>query len=198
MTQDPVTLKILVIGESAVGKSCLLVRYTDNRFEESFVTTIGVDFKTKLLSIDNQSVKMQIWDTAGQEQFKSITKAYFRGAHGILVVFDLTRRDTFILSQSWIESIREGSSDPIEIILVGNKCDLPRAVSEDEAKKLAQQFNIPYFETSAKNNINVERVFVQIATAALRHKLSSSASKQTNTRDLAEDKKDTDEKGCSC
>jgi small GTP-binding protein len=88
-------LKILVIGESAVGKSCLLLRYTDDKLEDTFMTTIGVDFKTKFITIDGNPVKLQIWNTAGQEKFRSITKAYYRGAHGILVVFDVSRRDTF-------------------------------------------------------------------------------------------------------
>ena len=97
-------LKILIIGESAVGKSCLLLRYTDNRFTEAFMTTIGVDFKTKFLHIDGDEVKLQIWDTAGQEKFRAITKAYYRGAHGILVVFDISRRDTFNQTKGWIDS----------------------------------------------------------------------------------------------
>jgi small GTP-binding protein len=166
-------LKILVIGESAVGKSCLLLRYTDDKFQETFMTTIGVDFKTKFLTIDNVRVKLQIWDTAGQEKFRAITKAYYRGAHGILVVFDVSRRDTFNQTKVWIDSIRDSSVDtnPIDVILVGNKCDLERAVSREEAESLAKQFQINYYETSAKESVNVETAFVALSTMALRRRL---------------------------
>jgi small GTP-binding protein len=165
-------LKILVIGESAVGKSCLLLRYTDNKFQESFMTTIGVDFKTKFIEIEKVKVKLQIWDTAGQEKFRSITKAYYRGAHGILVVFDVSRRDTFDQTRMWIDSIRDSSADsnPIDVILVGNKCDLERVVTTEEGNELAKSYQIPYFETSAKDAINVDAAFQALATAALKRR----------------------------
>jgi small GTP-binding protein len=150
LPQDEHILKILVIGDSAVGKTCLLLRYNDNKFKKTLLTTIGADFKTKLIEIDNRKVKLQILDTAGAEKFRSITKAYYRGAHGILAVFDLSRRDTFNQVKMWIDSIRDSSSKIIEIVLVGNKADLPRAVEKDEAERLANENNIPYFETSAK------------------------------------------------
>ena len=111
-------LKFLLIGESDVGKSSLLLRYTDGKFPES----IGVDFKIKRIEVDGKQVRLQIWDTAGQEKFRPITKAYYRGAHGILVLFDLSKRDTFNYTRMWIDSIREDSSDP-NMILVGNKTD---------------------------------------------------------------------------
>jgi small GTP-binding protein len=167
-------LKILVIGESAVGKSCLLLRYTDNKFQETFMTTIGVDFKTKFITVEGTAVKLQIWDTAGQEKFRAITKAYYRGAHGILVVFDISRRDTFNQTRVWIDSIRDSSADsnPIDVILVGNKCDLERAVTREEAQALADQFQLSYFETSAKESTNVEAAFQSLATLALRRRLA--------------------------
>jgi small GTP-binding protein len=172
MTGGEELLKILVIGESAVGKSCLLLRYTDNKFQESFMTTIGVDFKTKYIDIEGVQVKLQIWDTAGQEKFRSITKAYYRGAHGILVVFDVSRRETFNQTRMWIDSIRESSADsnPIDVILVGNKCDLERCVTTEEAEDLAKQFQIPYYETSAKDATNVDTAFTSLAAAALKRR----------------------------
>jgi small GTP-binding protein len=168
-------LKILVIGESAVGKSCLLLRYTDNKFQESFMTTIGVDFKTKYIDIEGTHVKLQIWDTAGQEKFRSITRAYYRGAHGILVVFDISRRDTFNQTKMWIDSIRESQAEAnsIDVILIGNKQDLVRAVTKDEAEDLANSYGIRYFETSAKQNTNVEEAFLCLAGLALRRRLQS-------------------------
>jgi small GTP-binding protein len=166
-------LKILVIGESAVGKSCLLLRYTDDKFQETFMTTIGVDFKTKYIEIEGTRVKLQIWETAGQEKFRSITKAYYRGAHGILVVFDISRRETFNQTKVWVDSIKDSSADssPIDVILVGNKCDLERAVTREEAEALAREFQISYFETCAKKAVNVDRAFESLATMTLKRRL---------------------------
>jgi small GTP-binding protein len=177
-------LKILVIGESAVGKSCLLLRYTDNKFQETFMTTIGVDFKTKYIDIDGTHVKLQIWDTAGQEKFRSITRAYYRGAHGILVVFDISRRDTFNQTKMWIDSIRDSQGDAnlIDVILIGNKCDLVRAVTKEEAQALANSYGIRYFETSAKENTNVEEAFLFLAGLALRKRLAGGSKPRTEER----------------
>jgi small GTP-binding protein len=195
-------LKILVIGESAVGKSCLLLRYTDDRFQETFMTTIGVDFKTKFVVIDNVRVKLQIWDTAGQEKFRAITKAYYRGAHGILVVFDISRRDTFNQTKVWIDSIRDGSGDanPIDVILVGNKCDLDRAVTREEAESLAKQFQINYYETSAKEAVNVETAFLALATMALRRRFQVGGKFANTPRAnvVVDDTRKTDKEGGCC
>ena len=199
--QDEQPLKILVIGESAVGKSCLLLRYTDNKFQETFMTTIGVDFKTKYIDIDGNHVKLQIWDTAGQEKFRSITKAYYRGAHGILVVFDISRRDTFNQTRMWIDSIKEASSDSIDVILIGNKCDLERAVKKEEAEELAAQYKVRYFETSAKDNTNVEEAFMYLATLAYRRRNSGNIQKPTKSESVKVDNKNRGNQGndsCGC
>lgn len=142
-------IKIILIGDSGVGKSCLLIRYADNMFNDSFAPTIGVDFKTKYINVDGQQVKLQLWDTAGQEKFRSLTKAYMHGAKGILVVFDISDRDTFMQSGYWIDMIRE-SDDSVDLILVGNKCDLDHAVSAEEIEIFTKKYDIHYFETSAK------------------------------------------------
>jgi small GTP-binding protein len=169
-------VKLLVIGESNVGKSCLLLRYTDNKFEETFMQNIGVDFKTKHITIDSTPVKLQIWDTAGSEKFRSITKAYFRGAHGFVVTFDLSEHRTFEETQRWIEEIRKSTQEsdtdvhPIAAVLVGNKSDLERAVTREEAQDLAREYGIPYFETSAKDGTNVESVFTALANEAFKQK----------------------------
>ena len=138
---DLPSLKILIIGEGAVGKSCLLLRYTDDSFENIFMPTVGVDYKTKIIDIDNTRVKLQIWDTAGQEKFRAITKAYYRGAHGILIVFDISRRDTFNQITEWINSIKE-VDQTIDLIIVGNKCDLEREVTKEEDEEFANQDEI--------------------------------------------------------
>ncbi|KAK8871872.1 hypothetical protein M9Y10_007617 [Tritrichomonas musculus] len=203
MSKDDLpTLKILIIGEGGVGKSCLLLRYTDDKFTEAFMPTIGVDFKTKCINIEGATVKLQVWDTAGQEKFRSITKAYFRGAHGILVVFDLSNRDSFDKTQDWINSIKE-SDDSIDLIIIGNKCDLQREVSIEEAQDFAAGYNVRYFETSAKDNTNVNEAFQYLSTQ-IYHKLysenpikpSTKTSKKTIKIDKADDQKNT--KKCDC
>jgi small GTP-binding protein len=166
-------IKILLIGDSAVGKSCLLLRYTDNRFSGNFLMTIGVDFKTKFIQIDGRKVKLQIWDTAGQEKYHSVTKAYYRGAHGILVVFDLSKRDTFQQVKRWIDSILDSSSKTIDIVLVGNKTDLSRAVQKDEAENLANEYDIPYFETSAKLGQGIDAPFDFLSTSVLKRQMNT-------------------------
>lgn len=194
-SSSEVLLKILIIGESAVGKSCLLIRYTSNQFQETFMTTIGVDFKTKYLDIDGQNVKLQIWDTAGQERFRAITKAYYRGAHGILVVFDISRRETFEKTRLWIDSIRESSqSGGIDAILIGNKADLSRAVTREEAEELAKDYGIQYYETSAKENKNVDTAFYELAKMALaRYKTAAPAATSQPVP-----RKDQSNDGCHC
>ena len=191
-------LKILVIGESAVGKSCLLLRYTDGKFQETFMTTIGVDFKTKYIDIDGQRVKLQIWDTAGQEKFRAITKAYYRGAHGILVVFDISRRETFNQTKMWIDSIKDSSeSSPIDVILVGNKSDLDRAVRKDEAEELATQYSVQYYETSAKDNTNVDDAFFELAKLALKRRMNGGARGGRPANEVkVTDSKNKEKKGC--
>ena len=191
MAEDMMLLKILVIGESAVGKSALLLRYTENTFTTSFMTTIGVDFKNKIIEIDGHKVKLQIWDTAGQEKFKAITKAYYRGAHGILVVFDIANQDSFSHTESWIESIREANTE-IDILLIGNKADLPRQVSREDAQALADKFNIKYYETSAKENENVSKAFEDLAEIAYRRNINNPHKQETKKLDKAEKK----EGGC--
>ena len=144
-----ILIKLLIIGESSVGKSCLLLRFAEDKFNENFLTTIGIDFKVRKETIDDAKVKLQIWDTAGQEKFRTITKAYYRGANGILLVFDVTKRDSFNKTRSWMTSIKESITDPVDIVLVGNKADNPdessastRAVTKEEGEQMAADFGV--------------------------------------------------------
>ena len=157
-------IKLLLIGDSGVGKSCLLLRFSDNTFTTSFITTIGIDFKIKTIDLDGKKVKLQIWDTAGQERFRTITTAYYRGAMGILLVYDVTDESSFTNVRQWMRNIEQHASKNVDKILIGNKCDLPnRTVPVDKGEALAKDFNIPFMETSAKNNVNVENAFIAIA-----------------------------------
>jgi len=157
--------KILLLGDTSVGKSCLLLRFCDNSFQEAHLTTIGLDFRLKTINLkDDRKVKIQIWDTAGEDRFRSITRNYYKGAKGILLIFDVTNKETFTHVRDWIERIHEESPEGITICLVGNKIDMneSRVISNEEGKKIADEFKIPYFETSAKSNIGVEEVFTYL------------------------------------
>ncbi|GKT16348.1 Ras-related protein ORAB-1 [Aduncisulcus paluster] len=157
--------KILLIGESGVGKSCLLLRFADDSYTESYISTIGVDFKIKTIPIDDKTAKLQCWDTAGQERFRTITSTYYRGAHGIIIVYDVTDRESFESVRAWLDEIDRYASDSIVKMLVGNKSDLKdrRAVDYDTAKAFADDLGIPFIETSAKDSVNVEEAFIHLA-----------------------------------
>ena len=157
--------KLLIIGDSGVGKSCLLLRFSDDIFTDSFISTIGVDFKIKTVEIDGVKIKLQIWDTAGQERFRTITSSYYRGAHGIIVVYDVTDHKSFDNITKWLKEIDTFAGPTVQKLLVGNKCDLvnERNVSVEEGKALAEGLKVPFVETSAKNSTNVEQAFLMMA-----------------------------------
>ena len=157
--------KILLLGDSAVGKSCLLLRYCENSFQESHLTTIGLDFRLKTVNLeDKRKIKVQIWDTAGEDRFRAITRNYYRGANGIILMYDVTDQKSFEHIRDWVEKIKEDAVEEIIIYLVGNKIDLnnKRIITNEEGKKLAAEYNIKYYETSAKNSIGVEEVFLSL------------------------------------
>lgn len=157
--------KLLLIGDSGVGKSCLLLRFADDTYTESYISTIGVDFKIRTIELDGKTIKLQIWDTAGQERFRTITSSYYRGAHGIIVVFDVTDLESFNNVKQWLHEIDRYASENVNKLLVGNKCDLTskRAVTTEQAKEFADSLGIEYLETSAKNATNVEKAFTTMA-----------------------------------
>lgn len=163
--QYDVLIKLLLIGDSGVGKSCLLLRFADGSFTTSFITTIGIDFKIRTIELDGKKIKLQIWDTAGQERFRTITTAYYRGAMGILLVYDVTDENSFQNVRTWMKSIEQNAVDSVNKILLGNKCDLveKKVVDTSRGQALADEFNIQFLETSAKNNINVDEAFFTIA-----------------------------------
>lgn len=156
--------KIVLLGDSAVGKSNLLSRYTKNEFSRNSKATIGVEFQAKTLEIDKREIKAQIWDTAGQERFRAVTSAYYRGAVGALLVYDISRRQTFQNICRWLEELRMHSDAGIVTMLVGNKCDLKEAreVSVDDGAALAQSEDLFFMETSALDSTNVSIAFQTI------------------------------------
>jgi len=146
-------------------KSSLLLRFSDNIFNESFLPTIGVDFKIRTFDLNNKTVKLQIWDTAGQERFKTITSSYYKGAHGIIMVYDITDKQSFRDIDNWLAEVEKHASENVNKLLVGNKCDLEqnRQVSFEEGKAYAEQLGIKFIETSAKNSVNVDNAFFTMA-----------------------------------
>ncbi|CEL03436.1 Putative Ras-like protein Rab-11B [Aspergillus calidoustus] len=156
--------KLVLIGDSGVGKSNLLGRFTQNEFTSDSKTTIGVEFATRSIQVDTVKVKAQIWDTAGQERYRAITKAYYRGGVGALLVYDISKRQTYRNVGRWLQELRDSSSSNIATMLVGNKSDLGhlRAVSTEEAKRLVSENNLSFIETSALESSNVDVAFHEL------------------------------------
>ena len=154
--------KILLLGDSEVGKSCFLMRYSDNVFVENYITTIGLDYKLKNVKLDSgKTIKVQLWDTAGQDKYRTIAKNYFKGYHGILLLYDVKKQSSFQNIRDWIQDIREEVSQKAIIFLIGNKIDLvdKRKISKEKGIELAEEYKLPFFEASAKSGENVDEVF---------------------------------------
>ena len=187
--------KILLIGDSGVGKSCLLLRFMDETYTDSYISTIGVDFRIRSIEVDGKHIKLQIWDTAGQERFRTITSSYYRGANGIIVVYDITDKESFENIKQWLQEIERYASDSVIALLIGNKSDLKenRQVSRHTAQEFSQYNNMDFLETSAKENKNVGNFFVRIAqkilekqdanilTQTMKRRLYSNESKKIHT-----------------
>ena len=189
--------KLLIIGESGVGKTCLLLRFTDDSFTANHLTTIGIDFKIKIINLENKLIKLQIWDTAGQERFRTITKTYYKGAHGIILTYDVTDINSFKNIRNWIKQIEQNAQNTVCKVLVGNKCDKnDRAVSFEEGQKLAKEYGMEFFETSAKSNTNVNETFTFLTKEILKN--SETKTKNGNIIIDDKDKKNTVNKGKCC
>ena len=161
--------RYIIVGDMAVGKSCILLQFTDNKFRVQHELTIGVEFGAKTIELNNKTIKIQIWDTAGQEQFQAITRTYYKGAIGALLVYDITRRDTFTHVTKWLEEVKSNSSKHICVILIGNKKDLEdkRQVTYEEGESFARENGLMFLETSAKTAFNVVEAFNLSAQAIL-------------------------------
>ena len=158
--------KVLLLGDTTVGKTCFLLKYTDKTFIEEHMTTIGLDYRLKSLKLKNgKELKLQIWDTAGQERFRTITKSYYKGSEGILLIYDVTKRESFENVKTWVSQIREEVSKSSVIYVVGNKIDLEdtRKVTTEEGVNLAKELELPFKEASAKNGINIDETFYDLA-----------------------------------
>ncbi|XP_038705185.1 ras-related protein RABB1b-like [Tripterygium wilfordii] len=163
--------KHIVIGDSGVGKSCLVLQFTDKRYQKEHYITIGVEFGARIVTIDGRSIKLHIWDTAGQERFRSLTSIYYRSAAGALLVYDITRRETFNHLASWLEEARQNANPNMTITLIGNKCDLAhrRAVSKEEGEQFAKENGLLFFEVSARTAQTVDEAFIKTSAKILKN-----------------------------
>ena len=153
------SLKVVVVGDSGVGKTCLLIRFVRDLFDEESQPTLGVEFMTKIVQTEHHRIQLQLWDTAGQELFRSVTRGYYRGSAGALLVFDLTNRDSFENIGRWLQDIKDVARSDVVTILLGNKSDLSaeRKVSKEEAESFAAKHQMQYFETSAKTGEQIQQ-----------------------------------------
>ena len=160
---DDIVYKVLLLGDSTVGKTCFLLRYCDKTFQEAHLSTIGLDYRLKTMTLQNgKNIKLQIWDTAGQDRFRAITKNYYKGANGIILIYDITNLQSYENVKNWIAQIREQANPNVVIYLAGNKIDVVeelRMVKTEDGQKIADEFNLPFYETSAKSGINVNKIF---------------------------------------
>ena len=199
MTSEPaMTFKILTIGESGVGKTCVLRRFVENKFSKNHLATIGIDFKTKTLNIYNQEIKLKIWDTAGQERFRNITTQYYKGADGIVLVYDVTEESSYDKIRDWMEQILSNTTqDEIGLVLLGNKCDMnPRTVTVEMGNKMAEDLKISYFETSALTGQGINEAFEKLTKDIMKKRgvgeSTSEGGLSLNDRNKKKDKKDSD------
>ena len=165
MSEDTV-YKVLLLGDSSVGKTCFLLRYCDKTFQEAHLSTIGLDYRLKSMTLNNEkNIKLQIWDTAGQDRFRALTKNYYKGANGIILIYDISATQTFENVKIWINNIKEEANPNVIIYLVGNKIDLPpesRTITEEEGKKMANEYKLLFKEASAKLGTNVNEIFQEL------------------------------------
>jgi len=162
-----VLLRMIVIGDSGVGKSCMLLRFVDNTFTSSFIATVGVDFRVRTIQLDGRTIKLQLWDTSGAERFRNITASYYRGAQGVVVVYDVTSAESFANVRSWLRDVERFADDRAVKLLVGNKSDLAllRQVSAEDAQTFADAHGMQLLETSAKQGASVDAAFSSLVTA---------------------------------
>ena len=159
---DECVYKVLLLGDSTVGKTCFLMKYTDKTFQDIHMATIGLDYRLKSMKLKSgKTIKLQIWDTAGQDRFRAITKNYYKGSHGIILIYDVTNVQTFENVKTWVNQIREEASPNVVIYIAGNKIDMEdeRKVEKESGEQLAEELGFPFAETSAKNGININETF---------------------------------------
>ena len=192
-------IRLMVIGDANVGKTSLIKRYCQNDFNNAYLTTIGIDFQTKNINMNNKNIKIQIWDTAGQERYRIMAKNYYNSSDGFIIVYDITKRESFNNINTWIEQISNSAQNYSKSVIFANKCDLKdiRKVKIDEGKELAKQYNFKFYETSAKDSINIKEGFESIIKNILGD-IQSIKSVRKNTVSLRDQKHKNKEKEKCC
>lgn len=202
MEEYDYVLKILLLGDSGVGKSSILLRFSEDQFYENQGATIGVDFKVKFMEVLGTKFKIAIWDTAGQERFRTITSSYYKDAQGTFLIFDISRRDTFQSLTRWISELKSNANnDDMVLILVGNKIDLEsqRQVSKEEAQEFAESNNMMYVEASAKTAFSIENAFIELCKLIIHNKnLLESGSVNKRGQNLHSQQQDNEQAVCPC
>ena len=195
--------KVLLLGNSNVGKSSLFQRFVDDIWNDTFVPTIGVDFKIKTFEIDEKKIKMQIWDTAGQERFKNIISSYYRGAHGILLIYDVTDKDSFRNLANWLIEIEKNANKNVLKVVIGNKTDLEnrRVITYNQGKEFADTYGLKFLETSAKKNLNVNEAFETLGRELMAAAGDKKIVKQKPNKKISVGQAqnlNTEKKNCNC
>lgn len=186
--------KVMLIGDSGVGKTCLLVRFKDGAFlSGNFISTVGIDFRNKVVDVDGTKVKLQIWDTAGQERFRSVTHAYYRDANALLLLYDVTNKSSFDNIRAWLSEINEYAQEDVVIMLLGNKADMAgeRLIKTEDGEKLAKDHNVAFMETSAKTGLNVDLAFMAVAKDLKMKKTRQPSDPKFNVADYVDQEKKT-------
>jgi len=196
--KDYDVLKLMLLGDSSVGKTSLLLKYVDDKFNPTQISTIGVDMRQKYVEINGRKVKLTIWDTAGQERYLSVATQYLRGAKGIAMVYDVTNEESFQNVQKWAAQIQASCPEGSERILLGNKADLEdkRMVDAAKGQALAAEYHIPFFETSAKSGDNLDAAFLKLAENALKNSAKDAAPAEGAFKVGPEATRKQDKKGC--
>ena len=193
--------QLLIVGDSYVGKTSILSRYSNGTFNENYLSTLGLDSYSKDETINGKTIRVNVWDTAGQERYKALTKGFFRNAQGIMVVFDVTNQETFENVKFWIESIKTNIGSEIEktpIIIIGNKIDSEREFEKDVAVKFCKEANYPYYETSAKTGENIDSTIIDLVKLVLNCNSDNKNNNNENIKIKAEEHKNNKKSGCSC
>ena len=205
MDEKPINFKVLVLGDMSVGKTCFLIRFCDGKFAEGSLATIGIDFRNKYLMHNNKKIELELWDTAGQERFRCITKNYFKGTDGIILIYDLTKRTTFTNVKNWMKSIKDVLNlKDIGVVICGNKCDCDdseRTVSVEEGKKMADHYGVKFYETSSKTDTNINQSFITLIEDMIAAEQASKGSRKRSSSKIERRRKDDDKKekkDCGC
>lgn len=203
MAEEPLTFKVLILGDMAVGKTCLLIRFCDGKYQDGTLASIGIDFRNKYLMHNGHKIGLELWDTAGQERFRCITKNYFKGTDGIILIYDITKNQTFQNVKGWMNNIKESLNlKEVGVVLCGNKCDVDdcdRQVSYEDGQKVAEHYKIKFFEISSKQDINVNETFVALIDQMIEiENESNKAGRKRSSSKLEKSDKKGKKKECSC